>query len=364
MPVEPDDQDDGAAPTAAEAAADAATAWLIALQETPDGDGRADLLLERFRAWLAADPAHAAAWAEIGRFDALYARTAPRHAAAWRDRSAAASAPAVATAAAPPGPAAVRLRRQRLVRPRPRRVAAGLVGAAVAAGLMLLMLPGLLLQIRADHATGTAEIRTIRLPDGSTVHLAPRSAIAVSFGETARDVDLLAGEALFQVVRDPARPFRVAAGGVSATAVGTAFDVARGRSVADATGVAVAEGRVRVAAPAARAPVAEELAAGDWIRIGPDAVARGRRNPADVMSMRPLSGNMVVEFNTELAAEVVDRLRPFFAGYVVVADEDLGRRPVTGVYDLADPAEALRAVAAAHDAQVTAISPWLLVLRP
>ena len=360
MPVEPDDQDDGAAPTAAEAAADAATAWLIALQETPDGDGRADLLLERFRAWLAADPAHAAAWAEIGRFDALYARTAPRHAAAWRDRSAAASAPAVATAAAPPGPAAVRLRRQRLVRPRPRRVAAGLVGAAVAAGLMLLMRPGLLLQIRADHATGTAEIRTIRLPDGSTVHLAPRSAIAVSFGETARDVDLLAGEALFQVVRDPARPFRVAAGGVSATAVGTAFDVARGRSVADATGVAVAEGRVRVAAPAARAPVAEELAAGDWIRIGPDAVARGRRNPADAA---PWIDRKLVARDRPLA-EVVDRLRPFFAGYVVVADEDLGRRPVTGVYDLADPAEALRAVAAAHDAQVTAISPWLLVLRP
>lgn len=357
MPVEPDDQDDGAA----RAAADAATAWLIALQETPDDDGRADLLLERFRAWLAADPAHAAAWAEIGRFDALYARTAPRHAAAWRDRGAETSAPPhPAETSAPPHPKAGRLRRPWLVRPRPRRVTAGLVGAAVAAGLMLLMLPGLLLQMRADHVTGTAEIRTIRLPDGSTAHLAPRSAIALAFDETARDVDLLAGEALFEVARDPAWPFRVAAGAVSATVVGTAFDVARGRSTADATGVAVAEGRVRVEAPAARPPVAEELAAGDWIRIGPDAVARGRRDPADAA---PWIDRKLVARDRPLA-EVVDRLRPFFAGYVVVADADLGRRPVTGVYDLADPVEALRAIAAAHDARVTAISPWLLVLRP
>jgi transmembrane sensor len=354
MPVEPNDQDDGAARVGADAAADAAAAWLIALQEAPDDDDvqAHEALLERFRHWLAADPAHAAAWAEIGRFDALYARTVPRHPAAWRERS--------AEAPAPPRPTAVRLRRPWLVRPRPRRVTAGLVGAAVAAGLMLLMLPGLLLQLRADHVTGTAEIRTIRLPDGSTAHLAPRSAIALAFEETARDVDLLTGEALFEVVRDPARPFRVAAGAVSATAVGTAFAVARGRSTADATGVAGAEGRVRVEAPAARPPVAEELAAGDWIRIGSEQTRRGRRNPADAA---PWIDRKLVARDRPLA-EVVDRLRPFFAGYVLVADADLGRRPVTGVYDLSNPAEALRAIAAAHDAHVTAISPWLLVLRP
>ena len=77
--------------------------------------------------------------------------------------------------------------------------------------------PPMLLQLQADHVTSTAEQRSIELPDGSRVTLAPASAIAVSYVAAERRVDLLSGEAFFQVQPNADRPFRVTARTVQAT---------------------------------------------------------------------------------------------------------------------------------------------------
>jgi transmembrane sensor len=60
-------------------------------------------------------------------------------------------------------------------------------------------------------------------------------------------------------------------------------------------------------------------------------------------------------------ADVVDELRRYYGGAIVVADGTLHGRRVTGVYNLADPVAALRAIMGAHGGSVRQVSPWLLL---
>ena len=78
-----------------------------------------------------------------------------------------------------------------------------------------------------DHETRTAEIRAIRLPDGSVVTLGAKSQIDTAFTAESRQVTLLAGEAFFDVAKDPMRPFYVAVDDTLIRVVGTKFDVKR-----------------------------------------------------------------------------------------------------------------------------------------
>lgn len=102
------------------------------------------------------------------------------------------------------------------------------------------------LQDRALHyRTAVGEQRIVKLPDGSIVTLNTRSRIKVRLEEHERTVELLSGEALFDVAHDVRRPFRVFAGATVVQAVGTQFNVHRTHS---GTTVSVVEGVVEVTA--------------------------------------------------------------------------------------------------------------------
>jgi len=93
------------------------------------------------------------------------------------------------------------------------------------------------------YTTDIGERRSITLLDGSTVDLNARSQLRVEFSDRERRVELLTGQALFQVAKDKARPFTVRSGEATVRAVGTQFDVNRKDS---GTTVTVLEGRVAV----------------------------------------------------------------------------------------------------------------------
>jgi len=97
------------------------------------------------------------------------------------------------------------------------------------------------------YATAVGARRSIGLPDGSKVLLDSKSRLRVSYTASARNVELLQGQALFEVVKDPQRPFLVRAGNALVRDVGTVFDVNR---IGDGTVVTVVEGRVAVATSA------------------------------------------------------------------------------------------------------------------
>ena len=93
------------------------------------------------------------------------------------------------------------------------------------------------------YATNVGEIRSITLEDGSVVELNTRSRLRTRFTANERRLQLLAGEAVFNVASNPQRPFRVSAGSTEIVAMGTQFNVDAHDS---STVVTVLEGRVRV----------------------------------------------------------------------------------------------------------------------
>ncbi len=74
-------------------------------------------------------------------------------------------------------------------------------------------------------STVRAEMKTITLDDGSTVHLNAQSRIKVDYTSNQRNITLEQGEALFVVSHNPVRPFLVYAGDGKVQAIGTQFNV-------------------------------------------------------------------------------------------------------------------------------------------
>lgn len=93
------------------------------------------------------------------------------------------------------------------------------------------------------YSTDVGERRSLTLADGSTVDLDARSSIRVEFSSAERRIELLDGQALFQVAKNRQRPFVVRSGEATARAVGTEFSVYRRSS---GTTITVLEGRVAV----------------------------------------------------------------------------------------------------------------------
>nr|WP_047169346.1 FecR domain-containing protein [Sphingomonas sp. Y57] len=97
---------------------------------------------------------------------------------------------------------------------------------AVAAGVLVSL--GLSWQAAAQtFSTKRGEIRLVPLADGSTMTLNTASTARVKFSETERRVELLEGEALFDVAKETSRAFVVAAGETRVHALGTSFTVSR-----------------------------------------------------------------------------------------------------------------------------------------
>ena len=59
---------------------------------------------------------------------------------------------------------------------------------------------------------------------------------------------------------------------------------------------------------------------------------------------------------------VIDGLRRYYAGRIIITDDTLATRTVTGVYNLADPLAALRGIARAQNAVVRQVTPWVLLV--
>jgi len=310
--------------------------WFLLLNEEPDDT----TLRERFENWLDADPAHVDAWARISDTGTALASTSLED---WNLVT-----PIRATPAS---------RKKRVSRRWPKlRQRRFIVGVAAAAAVAVIAFPSASLYLQADHMTGTAEIESIRLADGSTVRLGPDSAIAVKFESGARQVRLLAGQAWFEVEHDPARPFRVAADHVSATVLGTGFEVNR---LASSTTVAVGHGRVRVSDDSTSPATQRELTAGQWVHVGSDhSMQHGMDRPDMIGAWR--EGRLLVRNQT--IADVIEEVRPWYMGRIVLADKSFGKRRVTGFYDLRDPAVTLESLVHPDGGKVTHVTPWVIIV--
>jgi transmembrane sensor len=137
--------------------------------------------------------------------------------------------------------------------------------AAMAMALMVLAAAGLAFWYVAHQGTryGTAvgQVRSVPLEDGSHVTLDTASRIQVSVRADERRIDLISGDAYFEVAKDPRRSFVVRVNRARVVAVGTQFYVERQGS---GLMVLVTEGTIRLERPA---EPPQEVAAGSEARL-------------------------------------------------------------------------------------------------
>lgn len=214
-------------------------------------------------------------------------------------------------------------------------------GAAAAAAVMGVLGYGAATQ-RGLITTRRGDIRRAPLADGSAVTLNTDSALRVRYDESFRKVALLRGEALFDVAKDPARPFVVAAGSVRVRAVGTSFVVRTGLS--GAVAVIVREGVVEVWREG-RAGAAVRLAAQTRI------VATGER-PLAVQPLTVAALDRALAWREgfiDLDGMTLDQAAAEFERYsdrrIQIDDPALGQLQVAGRFSAADPDGFARAAA-------------------
>ena len=223
------------------------------------------------------------------------------------------------------------------------------------------------------YRTDIGERRSITLADGSTVDLNARSKLRVEFSKNERRVELLDGQALFQVAKDKSRPFIVASGEAAVRAVGTQFDVYRKDS---GTTVTVLEGRVAVYStapqPATRSPRASVqpeaqmhaiphsgaassnppglldpsgagaifLSAGEQV-----TVTRAQTLPAparaDIAATTAWTQRRLI-FDGSKLSDVVQEFNRYNKRQLVIKDAQLSEFHVSGVYSSTDPSSLIR----------------------
>jgi transmembrane sensor len=246
----------------ADAAPRNAEEWLARLH-SPDRSPQDE---EAFERWRAADPEHAAAYAEV---EYLH-----RHAARL--------------AGDPLLRAVARAARRDLVRRAPARpsrsrwAAIGLAACALLAVGVTQMMTRPPPTAGQTLAAGTGLPHTVTLDDGTRVALDAQTSLLVRFDARQREVILRNGRAQFQVAHDPARPFVVMADGNVIHDIGTTFQVSR---QAGGVTVGLLEGRVSVSRENAGHHWMSELAPAQQLHVDADGRA-GPVMPLDVASAR------------------------------------------------------------------------------
>ncbi|WP_448548368.1 FecR family protein [Thalassotalea fusca] len=94
------------------------------------------------------------------------------------------------------------------------------------------------------YQTLIGEQSKVSLPDGSEISLNTDTIIEVSYSDDRRLIELIKGEAMFDVAKDKNRPFVVLSGEKSFTALGTIFNIEQ--SNAQDMELIVTEGRVLI----------------------------------------------------------------------------------------------------------------------
>lgn len=305
-------------------ARDVAAGW-FARQRSGDMTETDEAALER---WLAAAPEHGAAYESVRR--------------AWSGAAALRADPQVLAL------------RERWNGPRAtRRSAFGPIAAAVLAAASLATAGGVGWRVWSgphplkdeSFQTAVGERSTVELPDGSEMVLSTDTVVRTRADRERRLVYLERGQAYFKVAHNPARPFVVAAGGKTVTALGTAFEV---RLDGKQVKVTLVEGRVRVESPlpspvhpgdrpaatAAGVSVASTQAVD--MNAGSQLVA-----PARVADWRVTAANVVVEtswtrgqliFDDASLASVVEELNRYSGKKIVLDDPALETARVSGVF--------------------------------
>ena len=192
------------------------------------------------------------------------------------------------------------------------------------------------------------------LADGSSVTLNTNSKVAIDYSRANRLVQLDKGEVLFNVERNPKRPFIVETPHGDITVTGTVFNVL---TEATATVISVVSGAVDIS-PDASPRIT--LMSGQRIEI--DNKGRGgvilNFDPNNALAWR----DGKARYNTKPLGNVIADLNRYFERPIVLGDSSLADLSVTGEFDVKDQQTVINALTIAFSLEQT-LGPSKIVLH-
>jgi transmembrane sensor len=204
--------------------------------------------------------------------------------------------------------------------------------------------------VRTNPATAIGEIRQVPLADGSRITLDEQSRVSVQYQTATRLVRVDSGEVLFEVAKDPRRPFVVQAGNVRVRAVGTAF-VVRRHADGDVE-VTVSEGTVDVWRETTSPEPAVRLAAGSRTLATTEAIAQPIKLTDSQLARAVAWSAGVIDLNGRTLGEAATELNRYNRLTVVITDPRLAAQTVVGRFQATDPTAFAAAAATMLNAHV------------
>ncbi|HEY0265374.1 MAG TPA: FecR domain-containing protein [Rhizomicrobium sp.] len=187
-----------------------------------------------------------------------------------------------------------------------------------------------------SFSTGKGETKVVALKDRSVVTLNTDSEIVVRFSGAQRGIELVRGEALFDVAKNPARPFVVAAGDTSVRVIGTSFSVSR--FDAAPVKVLVREGIVEVFKPAAVGVEPLRISANTLALSSPDQGDIAARPVPTAQLRRAMAWREgEIAFEGETLAQAAAEFARYSDTKIVIDDPVLAKEEIAGLFKATDP---------------------------
>lgn len=221
------------------------------------------------------------------------------------------------------------------------------VAACVALSILLAIATG---DFRLDGTVSTAagQLQHLTLPDGSVAHLGTRTQLTIQFSDGQRVVHLHQGEAVFEVAKDPDRPFIVTTPLVDVTAVGTRFGV----SIHLGVTATVSEGVVQVTAHDNPDDAGVTLLrAGQQLRMSDNTLTQRQVIPVDATRALQWADGWLVFKSGQTIGEAVREFNRHNVVQIEIEQPAIGARELEGPYRFSVDASAVfaRTVAANND---------------
>lgn len=227
-----------------------------------------------------------------------------------------------------------------------------LQGGAIAATALIGSVAWTRFQRASRFATTKGETKVIALKDGSVMTLNTSSEVVVSYSAKRRSVELTRGEVLFSVSKNQSRPFIVAAGDTRVTVVGTSFSVQHLDT--KPVQVLVQEGVVEVSKPAL--PYIRPIRLSANMR----AVAQYAQSRITTQVVAPTELHRAlawqdgkIAFEDQTLAQAATEFARYSDIKIIIADSDLAKEEISGLYRANDPVGFAETVAISLNAKIS-----------
>ncbi|MFT3790924.1 MAG: FecR family protein [Rudaea sp.] len=194
-------------------------------------------------------------------------------------------------------------------------------------------------QVAKEYATAPGEQHVLALEDGSHLTLNTDTRIRVRMDPNSREVELLRGEALFDVAHEAERPFHVRTDGLIVTDIGTSFDI---HNDTGSTQVTLISGLAEVTRGGDTSVV--ELTPGD--QLISNASTWRKQTVSNLASVTEWTSGHLVFLATPLR-DAVAKINRYDKDRIVIADRSLEALQISGDFHIGNAQAFVRALQSA-----------------